>query len=130
MTSTLIRCFACKHGSHHLCRDRVCQCDHRPPSLFDEPMVRDSDPATSRAAAESVNINAREQEIVDALRFLVVASSAYEIQQALNNRGIARDKNCVSRRLTSLVRKGVVSNQGVKPGPYGRDVTAYRLVDR
>lgn len=101
------------------------------PSLFDDmppdPMVRAADPATSREAAETVNTNAREREILDALRLLVVASSAYEIQQCLNNHGLPRDKNCVSRRLTSLVRKGLVDNRGTKPGPYGRDVTAYRL---
>lgn len=99
-------------------------------SLFDataDPTYRVTDPETSRAAAASVKTNHREREILEALRFLSVASSAYEIQQALNNYGIPRDKNCISRRLTSLVRKGLVSDQGVKPGPYGRDVTAYRL---
>lgn len=100
------------------------------PSLFDapaDPMVRSTDRETSRVAAKSVDTNHREREILEALRFLSVASSAYEIQQALNQYGIPRDKNCISRRLTSLVRKGLVSDQGLKPGPYGRDVTAYRL---
>lgn len=101
-----------------------------PLTLFDapvDPMVRTTDRATAAAAAKSVKANLREQEIVDALRLLTVASSAYEIQQCLNNHGLPRDKNCVSRRLTSLVRKGIVVDTGTKPGPYGRDVTAFRL---
>lgn len=101
------------------------------PTLFgdDDRFARRSDPATSHAAAASVDVNHREQEVVDALRGLVVASSAYDIQQHLASYGIRRDKNCVSRRLTSLVRKGLVDDRGTKPGPYNRDVTAYRLRD-
>lgn len=101
------------------------------PTLFDvpaDPMVRSTDRETVRAAAVSVNVNQREQEIVTALRFLIVASSAYEIQQYLSRNNIPRDRNCISRRLTSLVRKGIVTDTGLKPGPYGRDVTAFRLV--
>lgn len=94
-------------------------------SLWDA--VRPSDPETSRAAAESVDVNAREREVIDALRFLVVASSTHDIQQHLAGYGLARDRNCIARRLTSLCRKGLVSDQGTKPGPHGRDCTAYRL---
>lgn len=92
-----------------------------------DPMVRKDSPETSRAAAKTVNVNARERECLDALRFLVVASSAYEVACCLQQRNIPRQVNCVSRRLGSLVKKGLVDARGVKPGPYGRDVTAYRL---
>lgn len=101
------------------------------PSLWgdepSEPNVRSTDRDTSKRAGESVDVNAREAEVVDALRHMVVASSAHEITEFLRGRGFLRDKNCVSRRLTSLVRKGIVGDQGTKPGPYGRDVTAYTL---
>lgn len=97
--------------------------------MHPDPMWRTSDRETVSAAARSVDVNAREAEVVDAMRLLVVASSAHEIQQCMEKyRLIRRDKNCVSRRLTSLVRKGIVSDQGMKPGPHGRQVTAYRLV--
>ncbi len=92
-----------------------------------DPAVRSTDRETSRAADRSVNRNHREQEVLDALRGLVVASSAHEIQRWLAGYGIMRDKNCIARRLTSLVRAGKVNDQGLKPGPYGRAVTAYRL---
>lgn len=101
------------------------------PSLWgddpSEPNSRSNDRSTSKKAGESVDLNAREAEVVDALRLLVVASSAHEITACLSERGFPRQVNCVGRRLTSLVRKGVVADQGVKPGPYGRDVTAYTL---
>lgn len=102
------------------------------PTLFDfdaeeERFARKADRESVHAAAASVNRNHREQEVVDALRGLVVASSTHDIQQWLASYGLKRDRNNISRRLTSLVRAGKVSDQGVKPGPYGRAVTAYRL---
>lgn len=100
------------------------------PTLFDlpaDPMVRTTDRETSRAAAKSVEPGPREQECLEALRFLTVASSTYDIQQVLATYGINRDRNCLSRRLLSLVRKGLVDDRGLKPGPYGRSVTAYRI---
>lgn len=92
-----------------------------------DPTHRTADRETVRAAAASVNKNHREQEVLDALRGLVVASSTHDIQRWLAGYGISRDRNCIGRRLTSLVRAGKVSDQGLKPGPYGRHVTAYRL---
>lgn len=92
-----------------------------------DPAVRSTDRETSRAADKSVNRNHREQEVLDALRGLVVASSTHDIQRWLAGYGILRDRNCIGRRLTSLVKKGAVTDQGLKPGPYGRQVTAYRL---
>lgn len=101
------------------------------PTLWDlpdpDPMHRAKDPETSRAAAHSVNRNHREQEVLDALRLLGVASSTHDIQKCLEGYGIRRDRNCLSRRLTTLVRDGRVDARGVKPGPHGRQVTAYRI---
>jgi hypothetical protein len=133
MTETL-RCSRC-HGTGQVGRAtcRVCWGrGEREPGFFDDlpvdPMARANDRETVKAAAKSVDVNAREQEIIDALRFLTVASSTHDIQSFLEGRfGAKRDRNCIARRLTSLVRKGVVTDQGVKPGPYGRHVTAYRL---
>lgn len=99
-------------------------------SLWDipaDPMVRSDSRETSRAAAASVEKNHREAECIDALRYLAVASSTYDIQQVLATYGLHRDRNCLSRRLLSLVRKGLVDDRGMKPGPHGRQVTAYRL---
>jgi hypothetical protein len=129
MTHHTWRCARCRMPARwpqKLCSS--CHADAEP-SLFSlsDTNVRADDPSTSTAAAASVDLNAREQEVVDALRFLVVASSTHDIQQHLEKYGIKRDRNCISRRLTSLVRRGVVVDQGEKDGPHGRRVTAYRL---
>lgn len=118
--------------SVHRGRRCVCpRCRGGAQTLFEltppDPLVRTTDPETSKAAAKSVDVNPREREVIDALRLLTVASSAFEIAECMANYGLSRDKNCVSRRLTSLTRKGLVDARGVKPGPYGRTVTAYRL---
>ena len=91
------------------------------PTLFDV-LVRTDDPATSKAAAGTVNRNRREAEVIGALRDLTYAT-AHDI-----GIHVGRDTNCVARRLTSLERAGTVRRCGVKPGPYGRDCTLWRLV--
>ena len=94
---------------------------------MDDPMVGAEDPQTSRDAAVSVDTAGREQEVRDALRWLVCGSDTHDIQQVLAARGMHRDRNCISRRLTSLERKGVVRRVGVKVGPHGRALTMWSL---
>ena len=95
-------------------------------NLFDA-MVGHEDPQTSRDAAESVDTAGREQEVRDALRWLVCGSDTHDIQQVLAARGMVRDRNNIARRLTSLERKGVVRRVGVKVGPHGRALTMWAL---
>lgn len=123
---TTWRCRRCR-GVAQYPNLRCALCEQEGLFLLSDPNARSNDRATSAAAAATVNFNAREQEVLDALRFLVVASSTHDIQQHLELYGIKRDRNCISRRLTTLVRKGVVVDQGEKDGPHGRRVTAYRL---
>lgn len=92
-----------------------------------DPMARAKDPATSKAAARTVDTNARETECVEALRRLVCASDCHDIQRVLAEYGIQRDRNCIARRLTSLERKGLVRRSGVKQGPRGAHTTLWRL---
>ena len=92
-----------------------------------ESLFRTSDPPTSKWAAESVDVNGREAECIQALRWLVTAGSTFDIQRVLAEYGIGRDRNCISRRLTSLERKGKVLRSGWMVGPYGRQVTLWRL---
>lgn len=99
-------------------------------SLFDvpaDPTFRKSDPATSKAASRTIATNAREAEVLEAMRGLTVASTAADISAYLKSYGLPRDQNCVSRRLTSLERAGVVRRCGVKAGASGRACSLWRL---
>ena len=95
------------------------------PSLFEmaaDPLpVRSSDPATSRAAARSVDMGARKQEVVDAMRVLGVACTASEIHRVCREYGSRVDVGSVRSRLSQLRRDGRVRVQGVKvvPPPRG-----------
>ena len=100
-------------------------------TLFDvpaDPLVRRGDPETSRVAATRLRANAREAEVVDALRFLVCASTSHDIASHLAAYGLVRPVNTVARRLTSLERAGRVRRCGVKVGPYGQPCTLWRLL--
>jgi hypothetical protein len=82
----------------------------------------------SRAAGRLVDVNAREQEVVDALRFLVAASDCHDIRRTLLGFGFDRPTNCIGRRLTSLERKGLVRKCGTKVGAAGKPTTLWRLL--
>ena len=92
-----------------------------------DPMVGHEDPQTSRDAAVTVDTAGREDEVRQALRWLVCGSDTYDIQQVLAAHGMPRDRNCISRRLTSMERKGLVRRVGVKVGPHGRALTMWVL---
>lgn len=90
-------------------------------------LARATDPATSHQAAATVDLPARELEVVDALRWLVCASDTADIQRVLLAHDLIRDRNNIARRLTTLTRKGVVRAVGTKVGPHGRATTLYML---
>lgn len=99
-------------------------------SLFDapaDPTYRSTDPETSRVAGKTVDANAREAEVIEALRLLVVASDCHDIRAALLSYGLDRPTNTISRRLTSLERKGLVRRGGSKTGAAGQPTTLWRL---
>ena len=87
-------------------------------TLFDLPAdplpVRASDPATSRAAARSVDMGARKQEVLNAMRLLAVSCTASEIHSVLREYGSLMDIGSVRSRLSQLRRAGLVRVLGVK----------------
>ena len=103
-----------------------------PLSLFDMPPdplpVRSSDPATSRAAARSVDMGARKQEVIDAMRYLGYSATAHEIHAVCVSR---MEVGAVRSRLSQLRRDGRVRVVGVKrvPKPLGtgRDEQTWML---
>jgi DNA-binding MarR family transcriptional regulator len=89
------------------------------PTLWDipaDPNYRNDDPPTSKVAGQTVQANAREAEVLSALRKLICASDTHDIQRVLADYNLTRERNCISRRLTSLERKGMVRRAGVKDG--------------
>lgn len=102
-------------------------------SLLDlpaDPMARATDPEPVKASARAVDVNAREAEVVEALRLLVVASDTADIQRVLAERNMQREKNCISRRLTSLERKGMARRAGAKQLDRGVVRTLWALTEK
>lgn len=93
-----------------------------------DPTYRRDGPETSRVAAKTLDPNPREQECLEALRRLVCASDCHDIRAVLLKYGLDRPTNTISRRLTSLERRGLVRRAGVKIGPAGKPCTIWRLV--
>lgn len=96
--------------------------------LAADPTYRSDGPETSRVAAKTLDPNPREQECIEALRRLVCASDCHAIRAVLLEYGLDRPTNTISRRLTSLERRGLVRRAGVKVGPAGKPCTLWRLV--
>jgi uncharacterized membrane protein len=101
-------------------------------TLFDPPPA---DPLwgrrqeTSRASGRTVDVVGREAEVVNALRILGVGADRSDIQRVLAAEfGLPRELANISRRLTTLERKGVVRRSGVHFGDNGRTTTLWRLV--
>lgn len=99
-------------------------------SLLDVPVdanYRSDGPETSRVAGKTVDANAREAEVLEALRHLVCAADTHDIRALLLAYGLDRPTNTISRRLTSLERKGLARRCGVKVGVQGKPTTLWRL---
>lgn len=67
-----------------------------------------------------------QQEVMEALRVLIVASDTADIQRALRERGIPREKNCLSKRLHELEALSLVERVGKNFGPRGVTRTTWR----
>lgn len=96
------------------------------PSLFDAPptagLSRRDDPATSRAAARSVDLAARKAEVIAAMRYIGTSCTADEITDQLRRMGVRMDAGAVRSRLNQLRRDdGRVAKAGVRvtPKPVG-----------
>ena len=83
--------------------------------------VRRSDPATSRAAARSVDMGARKQEVISAMRLLSRSATAAEIHAVVREDGSLMDIGSTRSRLSQLEAAGLVRKVGVKvvPKPVG-----------
>lgn len=92
------------------------------PTLFD-PVVRDSDPATSHAAAATRA--SLELDCLSAVRAAGwVGANTDEVWAAV---GRSRP-NVIARRLTTLCREGAVVVIGTRPGDSGRQQQVFRAV--
>lgn len=103
------------------------------PSLFDAPpdtgTHRRSDPATSVAAAASVDVPARQAEVLDALETLGGKATVSEVVDCLAWRGVHVEHGPTSRRITDLVAAGWVEpTSEIRPGRTGRPQTVWSRV--
>lgn len=57
-------------------------------------------------------LNASQQEILEALRWVVVAADTALIQKALAVHNIPRERNCIAKRLCELEEMGLVRRVG------------------
>jgi hypothetical protein len=90
--------------------------------------ARTSDPETSRAAARELPLRARQQECVDALRWLCVSATADDVKRCLAEHGMVRERNECASRLSELERLGRVRKVGVRKNHRGKNVATWRLV--
>lgn len=101
-------------------------------TLFDflEPAlpVRSTDPATSRVAARELPLRPRQQECVEALRWIGVSATADDVKRCLSEHGLQRERNECASRLSELERLGVVCKVGVRKNERNKSVATWRLV--
>lgn len=74
--------------------------------------VRHVDPATSLAAARSVNMKERKREVLDAMARLDRPATASEIQQEMRRFGVIREAGTVRSRLAQLREDGATRITG------------------
>lgn len=60
----------------------------------------------------TVRLSPCQQEVHEALRWLIVASDTTDIQRALAEHGISRQTNTIAKRLCELEGKGLVERCG------------------
>ena len=94
-------------------------------------LSRATDPATSRAAAESLDadtLNRMEHAVLHvAETFGVGGATKHDLTAALRPAWPLVESGTVSRRLTSLRRKGMVAEIGTTEGPTGRSCAVYEI---
>lgn len=90
---------------------------------IDDVLARRSDPDTSKAAARGDNYGPATVRVLEALVELGDATAG-EIQSHLGP--TAPDRNCISRRVTSLLRRGLARDTGERrDGGRGVEVAVY-----
>ncbi len=98
--------------------------------LEDQQSVRRTDPPTSAKALRELPLRPRQQEVVDALRHLVVTSTADDVKRVLAERGLHRERNEVASRLSELA--GMIPQRvrkvGVRRNHRNKSVATWRLV--
>jgi len=77
-------------------------------------------------ASDTKPLSPSQQEVLEALRWCVVASDTGDIQRALREHGIIRERNCIAKRLTELEAKGLVERAGTSFGKRPR--TTWRRI--
>ncbi len=90
--------------------------------------VRATDPETSRKALRELPLAPRQDEVIQALRGLVVTSTADDVKRYLAERGLLRERNEVSSRLNELAKLGRVRKVGVRRNHRGRTVSTWKLL--
>lgn len=77
-------------------------------------------------AAPAKPLKPSQQEVMEALRVLIVASDTSAIQEVLASHNIPREKNCIAKRLTELERLGLVERVGKNHLEHGVARTTWR----
>jgi predicted ArsR family transcriptional regulator len=94
------------------------------PTLFDH--VRATDPPTSVAAAASLDaatLGRQKARVLDAVRTFGGRATREQVAQLLGH-----DRSCISRRITDLVRDGLLEDSGdTARGGSGRAQTVWML---
>lgn len=67
-----------------------------------------------------------QQEVHEALRWLIVAGTTTDIQRALAEHGIQRERNSIAKRLCELEGKGLVERVGTEHVGRGISRTTWR----
>ena len=101
------------------------------PTLFDAlptaGLARRTDPQTSVVAAKELPLRARQQEVVEALRWIGVSATADDVKRCLREHGMDRERNECASRLSELERLGVARKIGVRKNAKGKNVATWGL---
>ena len=105
------------------------------PKDYDVPLTfpaRRSDPDTSHTAASSIEGSSSNDRalVLEVLRSHGGRGTADQVTAWLRELDVYRDRNCVSSRISQLVRSGLVSDTGERvPGRRNRPVMVVEVSD-
>lgn len=90
--------------------------------------ARTSDPDTSHAAAEALNVPRRCAEVLNALHRIGAPATAWDVTQWLGERGVRTQQSSVVRRLADLEEMGrVCRTEERRMGGFGRMLIVWEL---
>jgi hypothetical protein len=90
--------------------------------------ARTSDPDTSHAAAEAVNVPRRCAEVLNAMRRIGAPATAWDVTSWLAERGVRTQQSSVVRRLADLEGFGKVARtEERRMGGFGRMLIVWSL---